>query len=90
MYNMAGVVVVHDIEDNTQRHYTQHNDDVKCVAVHPNKTIVASGQVAGHGEDKRPHVRVWNSSTMETISTFGHGVFERGMIYHNTNRPKIK
>lgn len=29
VYNMAGVVVLHDYENTKQRHYTEHSDDVK-------------------------------------------------------------
>ena len=41
---------------------------------------VATGQVAGHAEkDGKPHVRIWNSSTLETMHVFGEGVFGRGV-----------
>jgi len=34
VYNMAGVVVIYDINTNKQRHYTEHNDDVKWLDFH--------------------------------------------------------
>ncbi|XP_066918550.1 77 kDa echinoderm microtubule-associated protein-like isoform X2 [Clytia hemisphaerica] len=79
VYNMAGVVVLYDQKTNKQRHYTEHNDDVKCIALHPKNTLIASGQVAGHGDDAKPHVRVWDASTLETKAVLGSGVFERGL-----------
>lgn len=42
------MVVLFNVEEQCQRHYTGHTDDVKCLAVHPNKLVVASGQCAGH------------------------------------------
>ncbi|KAG7301899.1 hypothetical protein JYU34_013319 [Plutella xylostella] len=76
VYFVAGVVVLFNVEEQCQRHYTGHTDDVKCLAVHPNKMIVASGQCAGHG-DARPHIRVWNSvslSTLAVLQTHGGAV----------------
>lgn len=48
VYFVAGVVVLFNVEEQCQRHYTGHTDDVKCLAVHPNKLVLASGQCAGH------------------------------------------
>lgn len=48
VYFVAAVVVLFNVEEQCQRHYTGHTDDVKCIAVHPNKLIIASGQCAGH------------------------------------------
>ncbi|XP_048579805.1 77 kDa echinoderm microtubule-associated protein [Nematostella vectensis] len=80
VYNMAAVVVIYDEQQRTQRHYLGHNDDVKCIAVHPNQQYVASGQVAGHDKKEgRPHVRVWDSSTLDTLQVLGIGHFERAI-----------
>jgi len=79
VYNMAGVIVLYNVKTNTQRHYVEHTDDVKCVSVHQNGEYIASGQVAGHGDGGKPHVRVWNSNTLQTISVFGEGMFERAV-----------
>lgn len=37
-----------NVEEQCQRHYTGHTDDVKCIAIHPNRLVIASGQCAGH------------------------------------------
>lgn len=80
VYFVASVVVLFNVEEQCQRHYTGHTDDVKCLAVHPNKLIVASGQCAGHDRvDARPHVRVWNSVSLATLAVLGAGQAERGI-----------
>lgn len=48
IYFIAAVVVLYNVDEQIQRHYTGHNDDVKSLCVHPDKITVASGQVAGH------------------------------------------
>ena len=46
-YFIAAVVVLYDSNYKKQRYYSGHNDDFKCMAIHPTKTKIASGQVAG-------------------------------------------
>ncbi|XP_028161969.1 echinoderm microtubule-associated protein-like 2 isoform X3 [Ostrinia furnacalis] len=78
VYFVAAVVVLFNVDEQCQRHYTGHTDDVKCLAIHPNKLIVASGQCAGHDRhDARPHVRVWNSVSLATLAVLGAGQIER-------------
>ncbi|XP_049795931.1 echinoderm microtubule-associated protein-like 2 isoform X2 [Schistocerca nitens] len=48
VYFVAAVVVLHNVEEQSQRHYLGHTDDVKSLCVHPNKLLVATGQTAGH------------------------------------------
>ncbi|XP_022826453.1 echinoderm microtubule-associated protein-like 2 isoform X4 [Spodoptera litura] len=80
VYFVAAVVVLFNVEEQCQRHYTGHTDDVKCLAVHPNKLIVASGQCAGHDRlDARPHIRVWNSVSLSTLAVLGAGHVERAV-----------
>ncbi|KAI8432436.1 hypothetical protein MSG28_004830 [Choristoneura fumiferana] len=80
VYFVAAVVVLFNVDEQCQRHYTGHTDDVKCLAIHPNKLIVASGQCAGHDRlDARPHVRVWNSVSLATLAVIGAGQMERGV-----------
>ncbi|KPJ20793.1 Echinoderm microtubule-associated protein-like 1 [Papilio xuthus] len=80
VYFVAAVVVLMNVEEQCQRHYTGHTDDVKCLAIHPNKLIVASGQCAGHDRvDARPHVRVWNSVSLATLAVLGGGQLQRGV-----------
>ncbi|GAB6020327.1 Echinoderm microtubule-associated protein-like 5 [Chamberlinius hualienensis] len=81
VYCMAAVVVLFNLEENTQRHYMGHTDDVKCLAIHPNKLLIASGQVAGHDRrEGRPHVRIWDSVSLNTHCILGlNGDFERSI-----------
>lgn len=80
VYFVAAVVVLFNVEEQCQRHYTGHTDDVKCLAIHPNKMVIASGQCAGHDRlDARPHVRVWNSVSLATLAVIGAGHMERAV-----------
>lgn len=46
------------------------------LAIHPNKILVASGQCAGHDKrDARPHVRIWNSVSLQTQAVVGMNDF---------------
>ncbi|XP_053608612.1 echinoderm microtubule-associated protein-like 2 isoform X2 [Plodia interpunctella] len=80
VYFVAAVVVLFNVDERCQRHYTGHTDDVKCLAVHPNKLVIATGQCAGHDRlDARPHVRVWNSVSLATLAVIGVGQMERAV-----------
>ncbi|GCB73893.1 hypothetical protein scyTo_0002975 [Scyliorhinus torazame] len=82
IYFIASVVVLYNVEERTQRHYLGHTDCVKCLAVHPDKIKIATGQIAGVDKDGRPlqpHVRVWDSVSLATLQIIGLGTFERGV-----------
>ncbi|XP_059148257.1 echinoderm microtubule-associated protein-like 2 isoform X3 [Physella acuta] len=96
IYFTAAVVVLHNVEEQTQRHYLGHTDDIKCIAIHPDKIKVATGQVAGHeardtkhqgkkksgsgfSDESVPHVRVWDSVSLNTLYVIGQGVFNRAV-----------
>ncbi|KAB7506598.1 Echinoderm microtubule-associated protein-like 1 [Armadillidium nasatum] len=48
VYFVASVVVLYNVEEQSQRHYLGHTDDIKCLAVHPNRMTIATGQAGGH------------------------------------------
>ncbi|XP_036418668.1 echinoderm microtubule-associated protein-like 2 isoform X1 [Colossoma macropomum] len=82
VYFNASVVVLYNVEEQQQRHYLGHNDDVKCLAVHPDMVTIATGQVAGTSKDGKllaPHVRVWDSVSLNTLHVIGMGVFDRAV-----------
>uniref|UniRef100_A0A3P9JRG0 EMAP like 4 n=2 Tax=Oryzias latipes TaxID=8090 RepID=A0A3P9JRG0_ORYLA len=82
VYFVASVVVLFNYEERTQRHYLGHTDCVKCLAIHPDKIRIATGQIAGVDKDGRalqPHVRVWDSVSLSTLQVIGLGTFERGV-----------
>lgn len=47
-YFVAAAVVLYNVDEQSQRHYVGHTDDIKSLAIHPNKLLVATGQCAGH------------------------------------------
>ncbi|KAB0398557.1 hypothetical protein E2I00_009908, partial [Balaenoptera physalus] len=82
VYFVASVAVLYNVEEQRQRHYLGHNDDIKCLAVHPDMVTVATGQVAGttkEGKPLPPHVRVWDSVSLSTLHVLGLGVFDRAV-----------
>jgi len=80
LYFTAGVIVLHNFQEETQRFYMEHTDDIKCIAVHPDQVKIASGQVAGHDKKEgKPHVRIWDSVTLSTLHVLGEGDFQRGV-----------
>ncbi|KAK6051930.1 HELP domain protein, partial [Cooperia oncophora] len=54
VYFSGSVVVMHNIKEHYQRHYTGHTSDVKCICIHPSRVLVASGQTTCHRRDRRP------------------------------------
>ncbi|XP_042627229.1 echinoderm microtubule-associated protein-like 2 isoform X1 [Cyprinus carpio] len=82
VYFNASIVVLYNVEEQQQRHYLGHNDDVKCLAIHPDMVTIATGQVAGTSKDGKvlqPHVRVWDSVSLNTLHVIGAGVFDRAV-----------
>ncbi|XP_067301367.1 echinoderm microtubule-associated protein-like 3 isoform X1 [Pseudorasbora parva] len=82
VYFIACVVVLYHISNQTQRHYRKHTDCVRCLAIHPDKVRVASGQTAGvdkDGKPLQPFVHIWDSNTLVTLQQIGLGTFERGV-----------
>ncbi|XP_051899976.1 echinoderm microtubule-associated protein-like 2 isoform X1 [Pristis pectinata] len=82
VYFIASAVVLYNVEEQLQRHYLGHNDDVKCLAVHPDRVTMATGQVTGTTKDGKqlpPHVRVWDSVSLNTLHVIGTGFFDRGI-----------
>ncbi|KAG5448106.1 Echinoderm microtubule-associated protein-like 1 [Clonorchis sinensis] len=80
IYFVAAVVVLYNIEEQCQRHYLEHTDDVTSIALHPDCITVATGQAAGHGKiQNKPHVRIWSSVDLRTLRILGLGEFGRGI-----------
>ncbi|CAG2253432.1 unnamed protein product [Mytilus edulis] len=62
---------------------------MRNLAIHPDKVRVATGQVAGHDRkdskkkkeesDKKPHVRIWHSTSLNTLHVIGIGDFDRSV-----------
>lgn len=45
VYHVAALGIVLNTEQNTQRCYNCHTDDILCLAVSPDMSLVATGQV---------------------------------------------
>ncbi|KAL9658441.1 hypothetical protein ABK040_005985 [Willaertia magna] len=77
IYPAAGCCVVLNIEQNTQKIFRKHNDDVSCIAKHPDGQIFCSGQV---GKDDM--IYIWDSSnpstTIQEIDSYIH--FKNGGV----------
>jgi echinoderm microtubule-associated protein-like 6 len=67
-YHIAGVGVVLTVSDNSQVLNTEHNDDILCLAVHPQGHTVATGEIG-----KAPLIVLWDANT---------GVTLRSILFH--------
>ncbi|GAB5573088.1 echinoderm microtubule-associated protein-like 5 isoform X3 [Prionailurus iriomotensis] len=63
VYHVAAVGVIYNRQQNTQRFYLGHDDDILCLALHPLKDYVATGQV---GRD--PSIHIWDTETVKPLS----------------------
>ncbi|XP_074487309.1 echinoderm microtubule-associated protein-like 6 isoform X4 [Sebastes fasciatus] len=63
VYFVAGVGVVYNTREHTQKFYLGHNDDIISLAIHPDKIQVATGQVG-----KDPFICIWDTYAMQTVS----------------------
>ncbi|XP_033219907.1 echinoderm microtubule-associated protein-like CG42247 isoform X1 [Belonocnema kinseyi] len=79
LYYVSAVAVLFDREENAQRHYVGHTEDITCMEVHPSRELVASGQRAGRHRKAQPHVRIWSTETLLTLYVFGMTEFQLGV-----------
>ncbi|KAI1896973.1 hypothetical protein AGOR_G00100430 [Albula goreensis] len=63
VYFVAGVGVVFNTRDHTQRFYLGHNDDIISLTLHPDRVQVATGQVG-----KDPYICIWDTYGVQTVS----------------------
>ncbi|XP_046965467.1 echinoderm microtubule-associated protein-like CG42247 [Vanessa cardui] len=79
LYYVAAVAVMYDRDEESQRHYIGHTEDIQCMELHPSRELVASGQRAGRGRRAQAHVRIWSTDTLQTLHVFGMAEFEAGV-----------
>jgi WD40 repeat protein len=60
-------------DDYSQRHYQEHSAKIGCVAVHPDKLLIATGECSDSS-----WIHVWNSTTLQTVKQIR--TFHRGAI----------
>lgn len=73
VYHVAALGIVYNKKEHKQQYYSAHNDDILCLAIHPSKSLVATGQI---GRD--PTIHVWDVVSMETVSVL-QGQHYRGV-----------
>ncbi|GAB1295883.1 Echinoderm microtubule-associated protein-like 6 [Apodemus speciosus] len=61
VYFVAGVGVVYNTREHSQKFFLGHNDDIISLALHPDKTLIATGQVG-----KEPYICIWDSCNVHT------------------------
>eukprot|EP00899_Mesostigma_viride_P010144 jgi/Mesvir1/19130/Mv12869-RA.1 len=89
VYFTAGVGIVYNKEQHTQRFFLSHNDDIHSLAIHPDRNIVATGQVAHRGDKGDPYVCVWDTTTLEELSRIYYDDV-RGMVALSFSRDGTK
>ena len=86
MYFVAGVGVVFDKgayanKQRSQRYFFGHSNNVLCMAMHPNRRFVATGQQRNDDRpDGRPYVCVWDTEDCTQLQRIDHGEEMRGVI----------
>eukprot|EP00775_Hariotina_reticulata_P001782 gene1782-2116_t len=70
VYHVAALGVVYDPNTHTQQFFKEHDDDITCLAVHPDRGLVATGQVASalDGSADCPFLHVWDAAATPPAS----------------------
>lgn len=68
LFGSAALGVVMEIDSNTQSFFNQHEEDIVSLAFHPNKRVVATGQMAMKGKSKMIDIFVWDIDSKEILS----------------------
>eukprot|EP00808_Paulinella_micropora_P018089 g9920.t1 len=66
VFCVAAIGVVMDPVTKEQKFFTGHDEDIQCLAIHPNRRYVATGQRDPKGK-ATPYTVVWDSETMEKL-----------------------
>ena len=73
VYHVAAAGIVLNKKKHSQTFFLEHNDDIISLVMHPDKKIVATGQVG-----KDPQILVWDSTNCKKLSML-KGFHERGV-----------
>ena len=79
VYFVGAVVVIYSRMDEKQRIYQGHDEDILCMDIHPSGDMAASGQKSGISPESQAHIRVWDMSSLQTITVLGFGEIENGI-----------
>ena len=67
VYNAAALGIVLDKESRQQQFFNFHDDDVVSLAIHPQREIVATGQMTHVGKTRELPIYVWNATTFQVL-----------------------
>jgi len=62
VYHSAAVGIVFNKDSRTQKFYFDHIDDITAMAIHPNKRLVATGEIGPY-----PLIGIWDSESTECL-----------------------
>ena len=74
VYPAAGVGIVHNLKTNTQKFFRGHTDDIVCLAYHPARRLVATGE-----QGKYPGIYVWDVDSCKQVSKMA-GLHRRAVV----------
>ena len=66
-YHIAAIGIVFNTQTQTQIHSTEHDNDITCLAVHPDGHIIGTGEIG-----KKPKIVLWDANTGVTIRILRH------------------
>eukprot|EP00200_Dunaliella_tertiolecta_P007628 CAMPEP_0202381592 /NCGR_PEP_ID=MMETSP1127-20130417/37027_1 /ASSEMBLY_ACC=CAM_ASM_000462 /TAXON_ID=3047 /ORGANISM="Dunaliella tertiolecta, Strain CCMP1320" /LENGTH=1435 /DNA_ID=CAMNT_0048980603 /DNA_START=339 /DNA_END=4646 /DNA_ORIENTATION=+ len=64
----------------SQRFFFGHTNDIKCLAIHPSRQYVVSGQQKATGPDEVPYACVWDVDNCNLLQRLDHDISERAVI----------
>lgn len=76
LYCTAGLAILEDPSTGAQAFYDGHDDDIVCVALHPNGELVATGQGASAG-GAAASLSVWEVATQRKVARVGRVLDEK-------------
>ncbi len=62
VYHTAAVGIVYNKDEHKQKFLIEHFDDITALAIHPNKKIVATGEIGPY-----PLISIWDTESMEAL-----------------------
>jgi len=68
VYHAAALGIVLDKDSNVQTFFTKHDEDMVALAIHNERNIVATGQMAKTGKAKLIDIYVWDIETKEVLA----------------------
>ena len=62
IYHIAAVGIMYNSQTHTQVHNVEHDDDILCLAVHPDGHLVATGEIG-----PKPKIVLWDATSGTTV-----------------------